>query len=535
MVEDNGTTRATVRDWETGEEKTASLPTVALNAIVATANNGNVERSITAAEAIEAIANRNGQLSEIVASCYTVHNIGCDGIAEIELHPQEFDFLDNGTLPLLSYDGAFIKAGIRPGKYYILYDVVTSDSFSEIDLSHIRGERNNGLLLATDKSQIEGEGITIEPVTVSAKTESGEDCPDAPYDPIEGWLIRSDEKGCFATLYDMIGGITVLSSLQLVLAGDGSPWLSDATKDAAKAALQSISTTAIKEVDFATDKMNRETWNQWAKLKPGQLAIGFKEDGSGQLGVNLASQKDRQHGIDRIMTYDINFNELENSGIAPRLEPYDRRVYEALSSLWNHVTTITGQETFSLKDIHYAMGFTSNPGKNAKKKINDSITKMSKAHISVDNYDEASVYHYPHFKYDASLLPMERITGYVDGQITDGLVHLFREPPLFTFARERKQFTSFDIRLLQTPLNKTNKNLSIEDYLREQIAWMKNDKSAKRRNKITLADMFREAGITRRDDKPRQKKNAAKVLDHYVKCGWIEGFKETASGFEIFY
>lgn len=295
-----------------------------------------------------------------------------------------------------------------------------------------------------------------------------------------------------------------------------------------------IRTNAIEKIDFTTDKVNRKTWNRWANLEPGQLALGFAEDGSGSIGIDLASARDKKHGVQRVTTYCIDFEKLEDAGIAPRLEPYDKRVYEALSSLWNRVTTVTGQDTFSLKDIHYAMGFKSNLGANAKKKINDSITKMSTAHISIDNINEASAYNYPRFKWDSTLLPMERLTGYVDGQLTEGLIHLFREPPLFTFARERGQLTSYSVQLLQTPLSKTNKNIATEDYLREQIAWMRNEgNSSKRSHKITFADMFEETRTTRRDDKHRQRKNARKVLEHYVKCGWIQDFEETADGFTV--
>ena len=296
-----------------------------------------------------------------------------------------------------------------------------------------------------------------------------------------------------------------------------------------------ISATTLEEVVTTTDKLNKTVWNRFANLAPGQLALGFAEDGSATIGIEMASGSDLENGKSRALIYAINFDGLEEAGIVPHLKPYDRRVYEALSSLWQHVTAETEQDVFGLKDIYFAMGYKGNPGAADKRKINDSITKMLNAHISIDNLAEADAYRYPRFRYDASLLPCERITGYVDGQVVDGLIHLFREPPLFTFARERRQLTSHSINVLQSPLSKTDTNIQIEDYLREQIAWMKNEKGKKRSNKITLASIFEAAGITRRDARKRKRADIVTLLDHYTECEWIAGFKDTGDGFEIYF
>ena len=126
------------------------------------------------------------------------------------------------------------------------------------------------------------------------------------------------------------------------------------------------------------------------------------------------------------------------------------------------------------------------------------------------------------------------ITGYVDGNLTDGLIHLFREPPLFTFARERKQVSSYKVQLLQVPISKTNKNIQIEDYVRDQIAWMKNKKS-KRSNRLTLDAIFEAAGITTAKQRQRKRADVTKLLTHYANCSWIKRFTEDEDGFTIFF
>jgi len=258
--------------------------------------------------------------------------------------------------------------------------------------------------------------------------------------------------------------------------------------------------------------------------------MAFDEEGRGALGVNTANAIDSKDGRAVTITYSIDFDALEDEGIIPELTPFDHRVYEAISSLWSH----TGQEVFSLQDIHAAMGNSGKMSPTQRERLNNSLTKMSKAHIIIDNQEEASAYNYDHFTYDAMLLPMERLTkGYVDGQITSGLIHVFREPPVTTFARGKRQITTHSLKLLQTPLSKTNTNISIEDYLREQISWMKNPQGRKRSNRILTSSIFEAAGITRRDQRSRKLKDIRKVLDHYKACGWINGYKENKEGFTI--
>lgn len=297
--------------------------------------------------------------------------------------------------------------------------------------------------------------------------------------------------------------------------------------------IPNIKLNKIPRVHFTTDKVNNSAWSFWEGLAAnGEEGCGLSIGNKTNLQINTANDADDRKGIKRLITCLIDFNELEETGIVKHLEPYDKRVYEALSSLHLSVTEETGQDCFSLNDVHYAMGETTKPNKKTREKILTSVIKLTKTHIHLDNKEEADAYNYKHYTYDASLLPAEIITARVEGQITEGVIHLFREPPLFTFARQRKQITAADVKLLQIPLNKTNKNLMLDDYLRGQIKWMKN-KNRKRSNKITFEDMFKQTKLTGRKEKARQKTNALKLLEHYKKCGEIKNFKEVENGFVI--
>lgn len=301
----------------------------------------------------------------------------------------------------------------------------------------------------------------------------------------------------------------------------------------------SITTSLINRVDTTTDRVSKKTWRLWAGLKPGQLAMGFSEDGRGEFDVDLASRKDQKAGIERPMLYGIDFDALNETlgrlgkSIVPKLGPYDKRVYDACASVWRRRE---GRDVFTLGEIANAMGYRST-NKTTREKVFDSLTKMAMAHIWLDNIAESSAYKYDRFVYDGPLLPMERVTGYVDGNPTDALIHLFREPPLFTFARERGQFTTHKVEVLQAPISMTDTNILIQDYLREEIAWMKKgtrrnpDKSPN--HKIAFESVFETANITGRKAKERKRRDIIKLMDHYVSVGWIAGYEEYPAGVEV--
>ena len=157
---------------------------------------------------------------------------------------------------------------------------------------------------------------------------------------------------------------------------------------------------------------------------------------------------------------------------------------------------------------------------------------MSKAWLYLNNESEAAQYDYPKFVYDASLLPMERVTAYStdNGQIIDAAIHLFREPPLMTFARERKQCTTIRLKLLNSPLNKTAANMELEDYLIEQIARIK---KGSRSNKMLYKTIYENTNITEKKQRQRAPAKIEKLLAHYKACEYIKGFRTTKDGITI--
>ena len=269
----------------------------------------------------------------------------------------------------------------------------------------------------------------------------------------------------------------------------------------------------VKEVGFPVDKVNATIWRLLEKDMGGQIAIAAE------------SAKDRRKKELNIY-YSIDFSALDNSvRITRQLETYDKRVYIAIGALW-----AAGNQTITTSQIYFAMGGEGKPAPAQLKKIDDAITKMSAAKIYINNSEEAKAYKYPVVSYDSALLPMERIKATVNGNTVESAVHLFREPPLISFARGRKQITQIKRQLLTTPLSWTNQNLALEDYLLECIAHAKRGTRSKR---MLFSTIYAEARVTGKMQRQRALEKIRAILDYYQKCGYIKGYDADDEGITL--
>lgn len=269
----------------------------------------------------------------------------------------------------------------------------------------------------------------------------------------------------------------------------------------------------LEKLDFPIDKVNKDIWHLLDEPTGGQLALRYNVAKSGS-----------KTPVD--ILYSLDFNSLDNVSITRKLEPYDKRVYLAVAALFN-----AGYDIMSVQQIYNSMGYKGRAGASDIKKINAAISKMSGAHLYIDNLAEVQAnYGYGHFKYDAALLPMERITAVINGQTAEAAIHVFREPPMVTFARDRKQITTVDLKLLDTPLSKTNANIELEDYLIEEIARIKN---GKREPKMLYKTIYEHANIKTTKQKQRAPGKIKQLLDHYKACGHISAYKVMKDGVVI--
>lgn len=278
-----------------------------------------------------------------------------------------------------------------------------------------------------------------------------------------------------------------------------------------------IDVTRAEIVEYPLDKPNSYIWNLLEKDTGGQIALTF-------------NMLPKRPALQATAIYSINFDDLgDDLKITKRLTPFDKRVYIAASALFN-----AGNDVITLSQIYYAMGYTGKPSAYNLKKINDACSKMTGAKILFDNKPEAEALDgYPHFKYDGPLLPFERITAIANGQITEGAIKLFREPPLMSFAKQRQQVTTIDVKLLQSPVDKTDANLSIDDYLIERISKAKKSKGDS--EKILYKTLYERANITTKKQKQRAPKKIEKYLEYYQQQKFIKKYTVKNDGIIVYF
>lgn len=281
----------------------------------------------------------------------------------------------------------------------------------------------------------------------------------------------------------------------------------------AQETLKHIALTRAELIEYPLDKVNSTIWGLSEQDTAEQIMFRAEKAGSSK-EINIL--------------YSIDFDELgDDVKITKQLTAYDKRVYIAVSALFN-----AGNSIITLTQIHYAMGYTSRPRSSDLKNINDSITKMLGANIYISNEQEAAAYKYDKFVYKGSLLPYEQVEVIANGKLTESAIHIFREPPVITFAKQRKQITSIDVKLLQSPISKTDGNLQIDDYLIERISRAKNGKQPHR---ILYKTLYEKTNITEKKQKQRAADKIKQYLEHYQKCGMITRYTMEADGITVYF
>lgn len=264
--------------------------------------------------------------------------------------------------------------------------------------------------------------------------------------------------------------------------------------------LDHIKMIQADSVDYPLDKVNHSIWRVFSGATGTQLIKAEKAGSKKQISI----------------LYSIDFDALSDVKITRRLTSYDKRVYIAVSALFN-----AGNDIITLAQIYSTMGYKGRPGKSDIARINEALSKMNGARITVDNTQEAAAYKYDKFVYKGSLLPFEQVEVVARGQVVDTAVHLFREPPVMTFARQRQQLTTINLKLLQSPISKTEDNLLIEDYLIERIS---RAREGKQQRKIMFATMFEKVNAADKQTRRRAREKADRYLTYYQECGLIASF-----------
>lgn len=290
-------------------------------------------------------------------------------------------------------------------------------------------------------------------------------------------------------------------------------------KEKAAANLPSTNGTPPEKLPWPVDKVYGTIWQE--------LSDDKKAD-NGFFPIFTNTDKEKPAAV----LYKMDWEEIEQSGeitIPKTLTAFDKRVHTAVMGLFE-----ANGEIMSLSQIYATMGMGKNKKPNAadKKKIQDSLTKMNAAQITISNRQEVQVNKsYPVFEYKGSLLPSIQLTAKVHGAITESAIKILATPPLLRFAQGRKQLTIIPRQLLESPISKTNDNITLEDYLTTRSCRMRANPNMKR--KMLYTTIFSNCGIETGSQRSRAKRKIKIILDHWKEIQWINGYTTSAEGITI--
>jgi len=302
--------------------------------------------------------------------------------------------------------------------------------------------------------------------------------------------------------------------------GIGDPGIPEPTEEPPLIRTVNINKSVVYPLDKVTQKIHNLPANIIDHLNRGE-----------QLTLDLFPEQEK---LNATATYSIDFDKLPGVTISRQLNIIDKQIQIAAAALYD-----TGAEYISIQNIYEQMRYPGPAGGEDYKKIKQAVLKMMRASIHLDNENESKAFgasKRPKFEYDGQLFPAEMVTATINGKITKSAIHMFREPPLITFAKSRNQITTIPADLQAIPVNRNERNSLIDDYLKIQISHMKNPKGKKKiSNRMLFETIFKYIGITERKAKERSKTTIFKLLDFYKQKEFIKGYKKDKDGVTIIF
>ena len=243
----------------------------------------------------------------------------------------------------------------------------------------------------------------------------------------------------------------------------------------------------------------------------------------------------------------VDFEILNKKGIY-KITGYDRRVYNAVGTLW-----LNGRKTVSLTEIFDVMnGYSkSNPSSKQLQAVEKALNKLKSIKVYIDLTQEVKA-HMIEDKdalVEAGILKSntDKIKSAV---IEDNMLHfrvgtitseqgkefksiqIVGEPSLLTYNKAKGTLISIPMEYIGlNDSNATEKIIAFQDYLLMRIISYKNKKMLE--NKVVYDTLYRDSGIDRPElskDFIRDRETIAKLMDEWVKKGLISSYEEVKEG-----
>lgn len=216
------------------------------------------------------------------------------------------------------------------------------------------------------------------------------------------------------------------------------------------------------------------------------------------------------------------------------LTAYDREVHDAVVTLFIE----GGNEYITPRMIYRAM--TGNPQAplNPKQQatISESLNKIFYSRLTIDASLEAEAYGFKSFKYQGYLIAGEKVTATTKGGVVEEVYRILQKPALYSYASIKNQIGRFDIKLLNSPVNKNEEMIELQSYLYRRILSMQNGKLS---SNILYETIYEHLGTEAatpgalRKKKTKIRDQAKVILDYWIEQKFISGYVENKKGTTI--
>lgn len=206
---------------------------------------------------------------------------------------------------------------------------------------------------------------------------------------------------------------------------------------------------------------------------------------------------------------------------------FDQEVHDAVVSLY-----LASNKFISPAMVYRAMtGKTNSESINADKlkEIEESIDKCMFSRLSIDASEEAAMYGYAEAVYSGNLLSAEKVSVIMGGHKVVAY-KLLIEPLLYRYAKTCKQVTAVDIKLLDTPVKKTNDIIVLQGYLLRKVESMKSDRNCGRM--ILFDDIYKVLNVSKeqRVQTKRIRDSLYSILQYWIDNDYISRYETVMKG-----
>ena len=205
---------------------------------------------------------------------------------------------------------------------------------------------------------------------------------------------------------------------------------------------------------------------------------------------------------------------------------FDQEVHDSIVSLY-----LAGNECFTPSMVYRAMtGKTDSEyvHESRVREIEESIDKIRFSQLKIDAGEEAEAFGYDQAFYSGNMINADKIELKMGRNRVTGY-KLLAIPLLYRYTKESNQISAVDIKLLDTPVAKTEDTIVLQGYMLRKIESMKKNNADRT---LFFNDIYEHLNVVEstRQKKEKVRKAVKVILEFWIKKGYIKTYTYNKKG-----